>query len=96
METKGEIGAFYQDDKQIGGFTDWSIEVFREGITQTHISAKGFWMLKKPSSNKFLAQFYQRMVNDLVLINERSVKTSLPKEFELDTLIKTSIEMTDE
>lgn len=95
METKGQIGTIHDGDKQIGGFTDWHIEVRIEGKAKTHISASGFWMFEKPPS-KVTVRFYQISANDLVLINERFVSLSLPDEYPLDTLVKIPIEMIDE
>lgn len=94
METKGQIGTIFDGNKQIGGFTGWCIEVRIEGKAKTYISASGFWMLEKPP-DKVMAKFYQILDNDLVLANERLVSLSLPDEYPLDTLVRTSIEMID-
>lgn len=88
----GEIGVLYQGE-QVGGVFDWEIEgIMGEGskgrwkapIVTKKVTALNYWLIKKPNGDIFKVELYQRVKNQLVLIDAGKVKLKLPETDILD------------
>jgi len=92
--TSGKIGIFKIGDKQIGGFLDWEIHVAIDGDkSKTTACAQSFWMFEELPDGYVEVAFYS-MLDELLIFNTRAwVLASLPRFLELDTHIKSPIEM---
>lgn len=83
----GVIGTLSQDNKQVGGIFNWSIDgVVAQGRMgrwkAPHISkkvtARSYWLLTEPDGDIFKVDFYQQLNNQLILIDTGKVKLGLP------------------
>ena len=83
----GELGVIYQDNKQVGGFFDWEIEVtpnvtiekeWREYKIFKRITTRSYWLSIVHSNNLFEAVFYKVVEGQLVLMDEGMVLIDLP------------------
>lgn len=97
----GEIGSLIQDDKQIGGFLNWTIELnltsterpqgreYKKVITKG--TAERYWLLCSPSQSEITALYYQLIKDRLVLVNQAQVKINL--DTVIDKMINKKLEM---
>ena len=102
LHSNGEIGSLVQDDKQIGGFIDWTIDLqlrgreTSDGKVYTKPVAKStalkFWLLSSPSQSEIKALYYQLVKDTLALINESTVQVDFG-EYELNKIINRQIEI---
>jgi hypothetical protein len=88
----GEVASIIQDNKQIGGLFDWTIQLVEEKGSKNGwvsnkphkvFSAKYYWLLEIPKSNEFEIKFYQIAGNDLCFVSREKVKLNFPS-LELD------------
>lgn len=92
----GEIGKLVLDDKQVGGFRNWTVFIKTAPPIKSRVIASGFWMLEKINTDKVLASFYYEDANSLILVCERETTIHLPEDYAMDELILTPVEMTFE
>lgn len=101
---KGELGVFYQDGEQIGGFHDWTVTATLApthdfGISQSYNSfgwrARGRnpWILKKPRDYIFDVVFYNVIKNQLIENHRDRVKALLPNTCPINEIIEMTLEM---
>jgi len=86
---QGEIGTFYQDSKQLGGFLNWSIdlqlnraETPDSRVYKVHSiksTSERFWLLETPTDSEITAHYYQLIKDRLVLVNQHTVTADLGK-----------------
>ena len=84
---QGEIGTFYQDSKQLGGFLNWSIDLslFRAERPDSRVyklhsiksTAERFWLLETPTEGEITAHYYQLIKDRLVLVNSHIITADL-------------------
>ena len=83
----GEIGTLYQGE-QVGGVLDWTIsgrmaswakDNWVEAKAAKLVTARSYWLTKKPDGDIFEVELYQRISNQLVLIDKGTIKLKLPE-----------------
>ena len=84
----GEIGTLYQEGKQVGGVFDWAIsgrlaswakDNWVEAKATKLVTAQSYWLIEKPDDDIFEVELYQRIRNQLVLIDTGTIKLKLPE-----------------
>ncbi len=89
----GIIGVLRQDNEQVGGIFNWSIDAtLADGIQGRwkspkaikKVTARSYWLVKEPDSNIFEVEFYQQVKGQLVLMDAGKVKLKLPDTTTLD------------
>lgn len=98
----GELGILKQNGEQVAGFTSWHIDLNIQFTVQggwkkrkpgrATAKARKYWLCSQPEGNKFQAEFYQVVKDQLVLVTSQPVACELP-ELEIDNLINKPIEM---
>jgi len=84
---QGQIGTFYQDGKQLGGFLNWTIdlqlnraETPNSRVYKVHSiksTAEKFWLLCEPTEGEITAHYYQLIKDRLVLVNSHIITADL-------------------
>jgi hypothetical protein len=85
----GEIGALYQDGKQLGGFYDWTLdlsmtrlETADSRVYKVHAiksMASRYYLFREPSDGAITANYYQLIRGKLVLMATHAVKINTPE-----------------
>ena len=81
---QGQIGALYQDGKQLGGFYDWTLDLSftRMETANSRVYkvlpiksiASKYWLFSGPSDSEITANYYQLIKGKLVLVATHTVK----------------------
>ena len=86
----GEIGVFYQDGGQVGGFKYWTA-IHNRATKQTVVRASEFWINKEFNGN-LQAEFLYRTDGGLETAYKTKAKVKLPK-YELGKYTKKTIDI---
>ena len=85
----GQLGALYQDGKQLGVFYDWSLDL---SITRLNSAdsrvykvraiksiASRYFLFSEPTEGEITANYYQLIKGQLVLMATHTVKINKPE-----------------
>ena len=87
LNIEGQIGALYQNDKQVAGIYKWEAHVTLKYTTVNNIKnyqpvknieARNYWLVEPPEGNVFYAEFYQVVDNQLVLMDAGTIAVDFP------------------
>jgi hypothetical protein len=82
----GQLGALYQDGKQLGGFYDWTLD-----LSMTHLEtadsrvykvhaiksiASRYYLFSEPTEGEITANYYQLIKGKLVLMARHNITLS--------------------
>jgi len=100
----GELGALFQEGRQVGGFFDWHIDIPLHEMTsgqhrefvigKCRAMASRFWMLERPNGKAMEVRFYFHRNGALLLASINEVIVELPGEYELNKVIERRVSMT--
>lgn len=99
----GEMAILYQNSKQIGGVFNWSIDIVLDAtsktdgtdwkVTQKKITATGYWLLNKPDTSIYQADFYKEVNGEAVLMQSGIVKIEFPEVNVFDRVLDAPLEL---
>uniref|UniRef100_A0A6M3IWT7 Uncharacterized protein n=1 Tax=viral metagenome TaxID=1070528 RepID=A0A6M3IWT7_9ZZZZ len=93
LNLEGQIAVLYQEGKQVAGMYDWEIHVILDYTTKDgmkeykphkNISARSYWLVEPVKENVFYAEFYQTMLDNLILMDAGNVAIDFPDCATLD------------
>jgi hypothetical protein len=86
---QGQLGALYQDGKQLGVFYDWTLdlsmtrlETADSRVYKVHAIksiASRYYLFSEPSEGEITANYYQLIKGQLVLMATHLVKMNKPE-----------------
>jgi len=103
LSLEGQIGVLYQEGKQVAGIYDWESHIILDSTTvdgmkvykpHKHISARSYWLVEPVKENVFYAEFYQTMLDNLILIDAGNVAIDFPDCATLDRRLYAPINVT--
>ncbi len=99
----GELGVLSIQDKQVGGFLDWQMDIdIREVSASSHrqyvvqkwkAKARKFWILEIPETDVMEAVFYTLFHGELLAVSKNKVRIKLPKNYKLDEIMEAPLVM---
>ncbi len=90
---EGQIGALFQNGKQVGGVYNWEINLafdstIKDGWEKIkvvkHVKAQGYWLVELPIDNLYDVELYEEIDNQLVLMDTGKAVIDLPDIVTLD------------
>jgi len=103
LNLEGQIGALYQDGRQVAGVYDWESHIILASTTvdgmkvykpHKHITARSYWLVEPVEENVFYAEFYQVLLDNLILIDAGTVGIDFPDCATLDRRLNAPISVT--
>lgn len=102
LNLEGQIGVLYQEGKQVAGVYDWESHVILDYTTtdgmkvykpHKKIDARSYWLVKPVKENVFYAEFYQTLLDNLILIDAGKVVIDFPDCATVDRRLYAPIEI---
>jgi len=102
LNQEGQIASLKQNGKQVAGLYDWSASVVLQYTTKDgmkdykptkKLSSMSYWLLESVKDNEFVAEFYQVINNDLILLDAGKVVIDFPDCHTLDRRLYAPIEI---
>lgn len=98
----GELGTLNRDGRQVGGFLDWQMHAYLDGMPQSgwktvkrktfKVMVGKYWILEKLEGDKFHAIFYQFIKDRLIVVTRHDVTVKIP-DSPLNMIIPGHLEM---
>ena len=102
LNLEGQIGVLYQEGKQTAGVYDWESHVILDYTTKggmkeykphKKISARSYWLVEPVKENVFYAEFYQTLLDNLILMDVGKVAIDFPDCATVDRRLYAPIEI---
>jgi len=99
---EGQIGVFYQGGKQVGGVFNWEISGQMANSAEDNwvkikavksVTAQSYWLIQKPKGDIFEVELYQKIRNQLVLIDSGTIKLKLPDTVTLNRTLEAPLRL---
>ena len=102
LNLEGQICALYQEGGQVAGVYDWESHIILEYTTtdnmkvykpHKNISARSYWLVEPVKENVFYAEFYQVILENLILMDAGNVAIDFPDCATVDRRLYAPIEI---
>ena len=102
LSIEGQIAVLYQYGKQVGGLYDWesrvildytTVDGMKEYKSTKKIDARSYWLIEPVEDNVFVAEFYQTLNDNLILMDAGRVVIDFPDLNTLDRKLYAPIDV---